>query len=388
MCSDAPDTSGMNAAALMSSQISKEALDWYKAKDAAEKPLRDAAAAKAMEVADTQLASMKQNDAISKDYWDYQKGTYRPLEQGIVADSQNYDTAERRGAAATSAMADVDKGFAATNDAVARRMAAEGVDPGSAKFVEQMRQSAVDQATARAGAAYKARQGVEIQGYARKMDAANLGRNLASNQATSAQIALTAGNSAANNAGKPVEQSQSATSTYGQGFNTALQGQQIAGNIYGQAAQLSTHDNSSAWGALGNVAGQFAGSKTGSDLIKGWLSDERVKMDIRPMSDEEALAEVEATPVSKWKYDPAKIAARGIEMTPDMHGEQTGPMAQDVAETMGPDASNGKALNPRVMTGRTMAAVKAVNKKVDRLAGQVSSVAALIHGGQLQVRPA
>lgn len=99
-------------------------------------------------------------------------------------------------------------------------------------------QMAMAQAAAKAGAASKARDNVELQGYARKMDAANMGRNLASNQATSAGVALNAGNSAANNAGTPLTQANQAMATMGQGFGTAIQGNNSAGNLYGQAAQI------------------------------------------------------------------------------------------------------------------------------------------------------
>lgn len=381
MCSDSPDMSGVNAAAQANAEVAREALAWYKERDAREAPLRERAADTAMEVAGAQLEALRTNTDLANDYANYQRTTFRPLEQGIVADAQNYDTPEKRQAAADAAIADVNKGFASTNEAAMRRLAAEGIDPGSSRAIAAMGDRGVEQALGQAGAAYKARQGVELQGYARRMDAANLGRNLASNQATSAQVAIQAGNSAVNNANSPVQQSQNATSTYGQGFNTAIAGNNSSGSLYGQAASLSGQD-SGLWGALGGVAGQFAGSNAGSSLIASAFSDENLKTDIEPVDEDEALEEVNSTPVSTWKYDPAAIAKRGISPEEAPPGEHTGPMAQQVNEVMGEEAApGGKKIDLVTMNGKTMAAVQALSKKVNQLAQMIGA-------GELQAEAA
>jgi len=261
-----------NAATNVANQeiaLSKEALDWYKQIYEQERPQRERATDTALRVADYQLQSMKDNDAISKDYWDYQKGTFRPLEQGIVAAAQNYDTEARREAAVGKALADVEQQFGNEAAQQQRQMTRMGVNPSSGKFAALSSQMSMAEAAAKAGAANKARDQVELQGYARKMDAANLGRNLASNQATSAGVALNAGNSAVGNAQVPVTMGQSAGSFVGNGFNTALQGMGSASNTFGRiAGQQSGGD---IWGGLGNIAGQFAGSKAGSEWIAGLI---------------------------------------------------------------------------------------------------------------------
>lgn len=381
MCSDAPDMSGVNAAAKENADIAREALAWYKQKDAQAAPLRDEAARKAIEVADQQLASSKTQDALAQDYADYNKTTYRPLEQGIVADATSYDTPERRQEAATAAIADVNSAGAAMRDARARRLAAEGINPGSTRAMAALDGLDVEQAKASAGAARQARLGVETTGFARRMDAASLGRGLASSQATSAGLALQAGNSGVQNANLPVTNANQGTSTYGQGFGTAVSANNSSGSLYGQAASAqAAANNSGLWGALGNVAGQFAGSSAGSAGIAGLLgmSDENVKTDIEPTDPEQALHEVTSTPVSNWKYDPAKMAANGVSMPAGGEGENTGPMAQDVQATMGGDAApGGKQINLVTMNGKLMAAVQALDKKVNNIAAKLA-------GGQLQ----
>lgn len=362
-CADAPDMSGINAAAAANADIARDALDWYKAKDAEAKPMRDAQGQMAMDVAQQQLDASRAQTALTTDYADYQKDTFRPLEQGLVADAAAFDTPERRTAAASAAMADVNTQFGQASAASARRLASMGIDPGSARAMAAMNGNDVAQASTAANAAYKARQGVETLGYARRADAANLGRNLASNQATSAQVALSQGNSAVNNAGVPAAAQNASAGVYGQGFNTAIAGNASAGNLYGQVAQIQNQDQG-LYGALGQVGGA---------AIAKW-SDKNLKKDIHPANEDEALEEVTGTPVSNWQYDPAKMAARGLPMEPGDEGEQTGPMAQDVAANMGAEASDGKSLNLVTMNGKTMLAVKAVNKKVDKLATAVGSL--------------
>ena len=358
MCADAPDNSGINAAAVQSAELSKEALAFYKEQAAESKPMRDKLAEKAYEVADQQLASSKANDALAADYADYNKTTFRPLEQGIVADAEGYDTPAKRQAAADSAVAGVDLQMARKKEATARALAANGINPGSTRAMAVMEGQGVDHALGAAGAAYNARKGVETVGYARKMDAASLGRGLASSQATSAQVALSAGDKAVANTGVPLTAANQSTATTGQGFNTAIQGQQAAGNLYGKAAELQSQDNG-LMGALGTVGGA---------AISAW-SDQNLKKDIETANPEQALEEINATPVKNFNYDPAKLAARGIPESEVDAGTSTGPMAQDVNANMGEEAApDGKKINLVSLNGKTMLAVQALDKKVTRLA--------------------
>lgn len=365
MCSDAPDYSGMNAAAQANAEIAREALNFYRQIYAEQAPAREKAADVAMEVANQQLASSKLNDSISQDYWNYQKNTFRPLEQGIVTAAQEYDTPVRREAAAAEAVADVGIQAGLAQQAQTRQQQRMGVNPSSGKALALSNQMGMAEALGKAGAANKARDNVELQGYARKMDAANLGRNLASNQATSAQVATTVGNSAVSNAGVPLAQSNQAVQTAGQGFNTAIQGNNSAGSIYGQVAQMEGQD-SGLMGALGGVAGQFAGSSAGSKWLVG-LSDKNSKTDVKPMSDEQALEAVKKTPVSRWKYKPDEGDG----------GEHVGPMAQHVNKNMGEQAApGGKMVDLITLNGMNMAATGALARKVDKLAKKVEGAQA------------
>lgn len=364
MCSDAPDMSGVNAAAKANAEIAKEALAWYKQRDAEAAPMRDALGEKALEVADQQLASSKANDALSQEYADYQRKTYRPLEQGIVADAEGYDTPEKRQQAADAAVADVNSSMAAMREARARRLAAEGINPGSTRAIAALDGMEVEQAKAGSLAARQARLGVETTGFARKMDAASLGRNLASNQATSAQVALQAGSSSVNNASMPAQAANQGAATYGAGFQTAISGNNSSGSLFNSAAATQASANDGAWGALGQLGGA---------AISKW-SDQNLKMDVAEEDPEQALSEVAATPIKSWRYDPAKLAARGIEVPPEDMGQNTGPMAQDAQATMGEKvAPGGTKLNIGNLVGKVALSVQALDAKVNKLAQMIGA---------------
>ncbi|MBV8156909.1 MAG: tail fiber domain-containing protein, partial [Dyella sp.] len=303
-CADAPDMSGANAAALETAKLSKEQLDWAKQIYEQERPAREAAAARANAVSDAQLSSMKQNDAIAKDYYDYQVGTFRPLEKKIVAAAENYDTPERRAAEAAAAKADVTMAVDSTQAATLRNQQRMGVNPSSGKAMALQSQMGLGKAALLAGADSAARRNVETQGYARQMDAANLGRGLASNQATSANIALQAGNMSAGNALGSLTPSNQANAQMASGYNSAIAGQGQAASIYGDIARTQVQAsgaNAGMWGALGSVAG--------AGIMK--YSDQNMKEGIRPASDDDSLKAVRKTPVALWRYKDDSPGADG-----------------------------------------------------------------------------
>lgn len=355
---DAPDNSGVNAAAVANAQLSKESLDWYKQIYAESAPDRAKAAALNEKVSGAQLDALNTNTALANDYANYAKTTFRPMEQAIVADAASFDTAGKTTEAVGKAQADVNAGFSSAQAQQQRAMSRMGVNPSSGRSMAMQNQTSIAQAAALAGASNKARTDTETLGYARKMDAANLGRGLASNQATSMGVALNAGNSATTNAGLTLSQGNQAAAQMGQGFNTAISANNSAGNLYGQAAQLSSQDNGM-MGALGGIAGAYAGSAAGSAQIAGWLSDKTKKKNFKPVSDEQALKAVEKTPVTNWDYKPG--AADG--------GNHTGPMAQTVQKNMGEQAApGGKMIDLVTLNGVNMAAIAALSRKVDKLA--------------------
>lgn len=333
--------------------LSKESLDWSKQVYADGKPARDAAEKRSQEVSDAALTGMKNAEARAADLETYNKETYRPLEQGIVSDAQAYDTPMRRLAAGESAMAGVDSSAQKIQQAQARELGRAGIAPGSTKALALAEDSAVAQSKVRAAAGTTAVNNVEQQGLARKMDAASLGRNIQSAQATQQQIATQSGQTSAGSGMQALVAQQSGTGVVQSGFNTAMNGNASAGGMY--AGIASRYDKQAA--ASAQQVGDAINFGVSQGIIK---SDEAVKSGTgNPANTKKALDEIVKTPVDEgWTYDPAKGG-------PDDGGQpHIGPMAQDVNRVSGEAAApGGKEISIVNELGRMRAAIQELEKR-------------------------
>ncbi len=210
------------------------------------------------EIAQKQGLAMDQQLAQGKDYYDYLKNTYRPVEQGIVADAMAFDTDAYRNQLATKAAADSGIAFNRTRQANERAMASMGVNPNSGRFQGMANQTGLMQAANRAGAMTGARERAQQTGYARKLDAAGLGRGLSGASTAAYGSAMGAGNSAVGNYGMAGQQYMQGM---GQGANTIGSGigMQLGGlgNVLNAQTKMAVNaaDNS----FLGNVGGIMGG---------------------------------------------------------------------------------------------------------------------------------
>ncbi|MNQ57313.1 hypothetical protein D3C85_714630 [compost metagenome] len=222
--------------AMAQMQSSKEQLDWAKEIYAKEAPDRDAASRIATESADASLEQQRLQNQIQAQAWNDYNTQYRPLEAQVVADAKGYDTPEKRAEARAKAVADVETNLASQRAASTREAERAGVNPGSAKAAAMSQSMDLGAAKLKAGASGAADQAVETIGYARRMDAANLGRNIASSQGTSAALGLQAGQAANSASAANLAAGQSGLSN----VNAAYAGMQGAygslGSAYGAAA--------------------------------------------------------------------------------------------------------------------------------------------------------
>lgn len=241
-----------------------EMLKFYKEQYADMKPIME-------QITNTQVEVMNANNRRAEDYYEYEKGTFRPLEQGIVKDANEFATEGKREALATSAAADINTAMSNARSQEGRALSRMGVNPNSGRFAALNNQLSLGQAAASAGAMTKARNDAENMGFARKMDAASLGRNLASNSSTAYGISVGAGDSAGRSA-------QAGGNFMGQGYSSALQGMSgaassygTAGNIYGQEYQgrmQGYQADQAASGALWSGIGSMVGTMGGAYIMK------------------------------------------------------------------------------------------------------------------------
>jgi hypothetical protein len=275
------------------------------------------AQAKANSISDAQLQGMQFALDQARELSDYNKATFRPIEQQLAKTAQEYDTEGRRESAAQSAAGEVATEFDRTRQQAAKEMTRYGVDPSTMQALGTA--SLLDEAKARAGAANKARSDVEAQGWSRMADVANLGRNIASSQATQQQIGVSAGNSASDSAYKSAKLQQDED-------KMLIEGVGQIGNYVGNLFASSDKNKKAGTGKMSNAA--------------------------------KALKEVERTPVHEgWSYkdDPAKK-------------KHTGPMAQDVKRVSGEKAApGGKVIDMVSQQGRMMAAVQELSRRVKKL---------------------
>jgi len=266
---DAPDytplANASNAAAEKMSALGQSQLDFAKQQYADNAPLMK-------EIATQQKLAMEQQLAQGKDYYDYNKTTYRPLEQGIVADAQSFDTDAYRNQLATRAAADSGLAFNRTRQANERAMASMGVNPNSGRFQGMANQTGLMQAANRAGAMTGARERAQQTGYARKLDAAGLGRGLAGASTAAYGSAVGAGGAAAGTYGMAGQQYMGGMAqgagTIGSGMNMQITG--LSNSLNSQTQYAMNQADNSLMGAAGGIAGAAA----------SYYSDRRLKDNI------------------------------------------------------------------------------------------------------------
>lgn len=348
---DAPDTSRQDAIAADMAKLSAEQWDWVKTQYEAGASDRAAATEAARAVSNQQLKQLELQNSLTEGYAADRENLYRPLEQQIVTEASEFDTPERRAAAANSAVADVGIQAELARQAQVRNQQRMGVNPSSGKALALDSALRLGEATAKAGAANSARDQVETQGYARKLDAANLGRGAASAQATSASIASQTGSSAVNAAQAPNTVNNQGIGVVQSGANGALSGLSGAAGIYGQSTQTQANasDNSGLYSALGNLGG--------AALFK--YSDKNMKKGRAKVARELSLAAIRKLPDAEtYRYRDDSPAADGGQV-------HTGHMAQDVQAAMGDEvAPGGRIVDLGGMQAHTINAVKALDDRV------------------------
>lgn len=292
------------------------------------------------------MLSWMQDQAQITNQWaaedrDRYETVFQPLQDQYIAEAQNWDSAERKDAQASQAVADVRLQAKAADQTRVRQAMAMGVNPNSGRFASAAAKGATDTALAAAGAGNLARRQVEAEAEAKMANAINMGSGLAVNPATSLGL------------------SNGAVST---GGSAALQGYNQQGSLLNQqyqnqlqSWQASQASSSGIFGGLGSLLGTGLGLWAASS--KGFKTDKT------PMQDGEALGAVRDMPVERWRYKPG-VADEGA-------AEHIGPYAEDFTAATG--QGNGKVIDLMSEIGLALGAVKDLDAKVDRLATAVDS---------------
>lgn len=248
---------------------SGQALDWAKTQYNNEKPYTD-------QVQQGMIDSMNFSNAnAQKDRARYEQ-VYQPLENQIVSEATNWDSADRRNQARGQAVAGVGQSFDAADAAATANLERYGADPTSTRYASLDAGSKLARATAGAAASETADRSVQQTGINYRLQAANMGKGLPA-QAVSDTGAGTSSGSAGVGAGNSTASTYMASLGNPMGWSSGVN-QSIGGwgNMLGQqyqaqlgqfnansqqnqnAFQNSQTANSSSSGvgsALGSIAG-------------------------------------------------------------------------------------------------------------------------------------
>ena len=242
----APDYSGME-------QVAREQLNFAKQQYADLRPI-------AQEIAGLQAGAQRQQMAQAGDYYDYMQETFRPVEQSLVAQAQEFNTDAYRQQMAQQASTAAARAFEQSQAMTGRSLAARGVNPASGAARGADRATSLQQAAMRTQAMTGSRQQAEQMGYARMLDAAGLGRGLAG-----ASTAAYAGASGAGSAGM---------NTYMAPGNQYQAGLANAGQTYGNMANMQ---NQAFMQGQANEAGMFGSLVGAGATYATFASDRRLK---------------------------------------------------------------------------------------------------------------
>ena len=244
-----PDYSGMEA-------VAREQLNFARQQYADLAPI-------AQGIGQAQIAAQTQQMEQAQDYYNYMQETFRPVEQQLVAQAQEFNTDAFRRQKAAEASAAASRAFATARASNARSLAARGINPNSGAARGAGNALTLSEAATRAGGMTNARNQAQQMGYARMIDAAGLGRGLAGASAAAYAGATGAGSAGINTMMAPGSQYQ--------------QGLAGAGQTFGNMANMQ---NQAFMAGQANEAGMF-GALFGAGATMYASSDRRLKDNIR-----------------------------------------------------------------------------------------------------------
>ena len=347
-------------AALENAQLGKDWLDFAKDQFEIGNNRQEAIDKISSQISGAQLESLTHNNAMAKEQWDIYQKEYRPLEQKMLEEAQNYDSPERQAAEAAKARSEVMQNASVMQKSAQRNMQRMGVNPNSGRFQENSAAMGLDTALGAAQAENAGRQKISDMGIMLRKDAANFGRNMPGTAAQAYSVGNSAGQGAMGAALGAHGAWQGNQNIMGQGFQGAMSGnssmagilnQQYGNQMQGWMAQQQAGSSGAA--GLGSMVGML-----GSAAIGAW-SSKKLKINKRPTT-LDALAAINQMEVGEWRYIP------GV----SDEGEHIGVYAEDFKEATG--KGDGVSLPYVDALGVLMKAVQQLSAQVSDLQEQLA----------------
>lgn len=247
-------------------KLAQEQFDWAKQAYASDKQVTD-------KVTDEFLSTMDlAKDNAVKDRQRYES-TFQPLEDQLVAESQDYATPERKAQEMGRAQAGVAQQFDAKRTAATQQLESFGINPSATRFAALDMGIRATQAAAEAAAADTASRNVDDKAEALRATAIDIGRGMPAQVNQSLGVSGNAGQGAAgttNNATTVGANTMGTSATYSGIASNALSAWGGAlGNSYDAAMAKYKADSESSSGVgsllglVGGVAGKAFGLNNG-----------------------------------------------------------------------------------------------------------------------------
>jgi hypothetical protein len=285
---------------------------------------------------------------------------FRALEDQMVSEAMNQDRTAVRNQYAGRAASDVEQATAAARSVAARNLSRMGINPNAARFADLNNQITLGTAATRAGAMNNARMAADQVVDAKRMNAISLGRNLPATQLSAIGTGSSVGNS---NAGLFNAQNAPMFAGY-QGAMGGLQGALGAQSGIANVMNMG-YQNELAASQAGGAAMQGLGSLVGAGL--SFMSSRDMKEGKAPVKSGSALDAVRDMPVETWKY-------KGD------NREHVGTYAEDFKRETG--MGDGRTISVQDALGVTMAAIKDLDAKVERMGGKKMADGGSVRGGK------
>lgn len=261
MCCSDQDTSGQVAMAQANEKVGLRALEMNERQFEKTSALQNEFLSLIRENNESDMAVKDMQLGLMGDEQKRRKEIFNPLEEGLVNEAKDFDSAARMSTEMGKADAAVVKAYSRAVDGASRDQLRAGINPNSAKSLALRENASLGLASSAASASTAAGERTKAKGFAMRMDAAGLGRNLATNQTAAADSALRAGQSQVSSMNSGIDVGNKSTSTLNQGYGVTSSAYTNAGSLYGQAAEAEY--NSDPMTQIGKIAGYGFGQWAG-----------------------------------------------------------------------------------------------------------------------------
>lgn len=216
------------------------------------------------------LKSSQQQRDIAQKQFDYYEKDFKPVEQQMLREAQNYDSAENVNRRMGIASAAVNQGFSNASGQQARLLSRYGINPNSSSFARTSENLARSQALGDAGAQTGAAFDTMDRAIALRAGAANFGRNMPNTAAAFYASGDRSGAAAGATSAQGIQNAVSAMSPMLQGSSIAANAFNSAGGISNDAFRNQMAQYNSTMQGVGGLfqgIGSFAGSRIGSNAL-------------------------------------------------------------------------------------------------------------------------